>query len=111
MPKLLNIDHSPAYIQVFAIGTISSDVSPIKPRVHKKVQSKFDNSKRKGPQEIFRMIEGSNFRKSSKKSEMFGHFHSDNGMVRFDSFNSAFWRIYENLCTWNEENVFIRVLS
>ena len=30
------------------------------------VQSKFDNSKRKGPQEIFRMIESSNFRESSK---------------------------------------------
>ena len=35
---------------------------------------------------------------------MFGHFHSDNGMARFDSFNSAFWRIYENLCAWNEEH-------
>ena len=28
------------------------------------LQSKFDNSKRKGPQEIFRMIESSNFRES-----------------------------------------------
>ena len=72
----------------------------------REIQSKFDYSKRKGPQEIFRMIESSNFQKSSNKSEKFGHFQSDNGMVRFDSFNSAFWRIYENLCTWNEENVF-----
>ena len=32
----------------------------------KKIQSKFDNSKRKGPQEIFRMIESSNFRESSE---------------------------------------------
>ena len=30
------------------------------------IQSKFDNSKRKGPQEIFRMSESSNFRESSK---------------------------------------------
>ena len=30
------------------------------------VQSKFDNSKRKGPQEIFRMMENSNFRESPK---------------------------------------------
>ena len=32
----------------------------------------------------------------AKKSDMFGHFHSDNGMARFGSFNSAFWRIYES---------------
>ena len=75
------------------------------------IQSKFDNSKRKGPQKIFRMIESSNFRESPKKSDMFGHFHSDNGMARLDSFISAFPRIYGNLCTRNEENVFIRVLS
>ena len=43
-----------------------------------------------------------------KKSEMFGHFHSDNGIARSDSFDSAFWRIYENLCTWNEENMFYK---
>ena len=34
---------------------------------------------------------------------MLGYFNSDNGLARFDSFNLAFWRIYENLCTWNEE--------
>ena len=55
------------------------------------IQSKVDNSKRKGPHKIFRMIESSNFRESQKKkSDMFGHFLSDNCMARLGSFNTSF---------------------
>ena len=61
------------------------------------IQSKFDNSKWKGPYDREFALS-----RITKKSVMFGHFHSDNCMARLSSFNLDVR--FKERCAWITQN-------
>ena len=74
--------------------------------IKNKIQSKFDNSKCKGPHKIFSNDREFELLRITKKSDMFSHFHSDNCMARLGSFNLDLR--FKERCVWITQNQMMR---